>query len=415
MKYDLAIIGAGPTGIMAAIQASRLGARVIVLEKNYRPGIKLLITGKGRCNITNNCSNIKDFVEKFGKNGRFLFSALSNFSIGDTINFFESLGVKTKVERGNRVFPISDSSRSVLNALTGEMKRLSVEIKFNTIIKEVKTEKNIIKGVLTEEGSFFQAENFLIATGGKSYPGTGSTGDGYNWLKSIGHKIVTPKPALAPIKLKESWVADLEGLSLKNVEISIYKNNKKSLSRFGEAMFTNDGMSGPIIIDMSKEISDLMPANLKLSIDFKPAIELSRLDRRLQKELNEAGRKLFKTVLAGLLPQKAIAVFLKQLNIAPDRQANSINKNERHVLIGLLKNFSLDIDGVEGWNKAVITAGGVSLAEVDPKTMKSKLLDNLYLAGEILDLDGPTGGYNLQVCWSTGYLAGQSAAKFKLG
>jgi len=407
MKYDVAVIGGGPAGMMVAGRAGELGARVILIEKNKNLGIKLLSTGKERCNITNKTDDHREMISKYGKNGKFLFSALHNFGVTDIIDFFESRGVKIKVERGNRVFPQSDKSRDALGALINYLKEGRVEVMTNTSVKNIIKKDNKIEKIILKKSEEIIANKFVICTGGKSYPKTGSTGDGYKWLKEFGHTVVEPRPALTPIICKEKFIKKLEGLSLKNVEISIFKSNKKIDSRFGEALFTGNGMSGPIILDMSKKIGENLPG-LKLQVDFKPALDFKKLDERIQRDFEKGSNKMFKTILDDLLPQKMIPVFLDILKIDETKKVNLISREERKRLAHLLKEFSLEIKELVGFAKAIITVGGVVLGEVDPKTMKSRLVDNLYFAGEILDIDGPTGGYNLQVCWSTGYVAGES-------
>jgi predicted Rossmann fold flavoprotein len=414
MKYDLAVIGGGPAGIMAAGRAGELGARVVLLEKNKRLGTKLLLTGKGRCNITNQTDSEREMIEAFGKNGKFLYSALNNFGVQEVIDFFVAHGLKTKVERGNRVFPVSDKSRDVLDALMDYLRQAKVEIKFNSTVKEVMIKENKIEKILLFGGREIIADKFIIATGGKSYPATGSTGDGYSWLARMGHTINPLSPALVPIIVKEKIVRELEGLSLKNVEISLYGDKRKVDARFGEAIFTADGMSGPIIIDLSREISSLLlesAEKLFLKIDFKPALDYPELDSRIQKDFQAASNKIFKNSLDDLLPQKLIPVMIKLSGINPEKRVNSVTREERKKLLHLLKEFSLEVKGLAGYDQAIITIGGVVLSEIDPKTMRSKMIDNLYLAGEILDLHGPTGGFNLQACWSTGVAAGEGAAK----
>jgi predicted Rossmann fold flavoprotein len=410
MKYDIAIIGGGASGMMAAIRAGELGARVVLLEKNKRLGTKLLITGKGRCNITNKTDTDREMIEAFGAHGKFLFSALNKFGVDDVIRFFEDSGLKTKVERGARVFPISDQSRDVLDALISNLKKAKVEIKLDSSVKKIILKDNKIEKVLLFGGREIIADKYIIATGGKSYPATGSTGDGYNWLVKMGHTVTELSPALVPVIIKEKIVKDLEGLSLKNVEISLYKNDKKIDSRFGEAIFTADGMSGPIIIDMSGVIGRHLADKLKLLIDFKPALDFPTLDLRLQNDFTAQAKKLFKNSLDDLLPQKLIPVIFELSGIDPEKKAGVITREERKKLLHLLKEFSLTVKGLGGYEQAIITSGGVALNEIDPKTMQSKIISNLYLAGEILDLHGPTGGFNLQQCWSTGYTAGENAS-----
>jgi predicted Rossmann fold flavoprotein len=413
MKYDVLVIGGGPAGMIAAGRAGELGAKVVLIEKNSRLGVKLLITGKGRCNITNFTENTRELVNTIGEGSKFLYSALNNFGVTDVISFFNDRGVKTKVERGNRVFPESDRSTGVLTALKGYLQSSEVEVIKGDRVKSAVSSSGHIERVFLSSGKEIVADHYIIATGGKSYPATGSTGDGYDWLENLGHKITKLKPALVPIILKDDFISELEGLSLKNVEISVYKNNKKIDSRFGEALFTKDGMSGPIILDLSKNIGQELPGKITLQIDFKPALSFAQLDVRIQRDFAENSNRMFKNVLGLLLPAKMIPVMIKSSGIDPDIKVNSITKSDRKDLIHLLKEFSLTVKGLEDYDRAIITTGGVDLSEVDSKTMKSVVVDNLYLAGEILDLDGPTGGYNLQICWSTGYLAGESATKSK--
>ncbi len=410
MLYDLIVIGGGPAGMMAAGRAAENGARVLLLEKNDQLGVKLLITGKGRCNITNTEPELKKFIGQYGQNGKFLFTALNKFSPQDTLLFFDNLGVATKVERGQRVFPASDRADAVLSALIKYLKKNQVETRLNVEVEKIVTrlrDKNSIEKIILTNGQELIAKNYLIATGGKSYPGTGSTGTGFEWLKKMGHHIIQPQPALVPIVVQEPWIHELEGLSLKNVAISLYQNNKKMDSRFGEAIFTHNGLSGPIILDMGKKIGELLTKGVvSLKIDFKPALDEKTLDQRIQEDFLNFKDKMFKNSLAWLLPQKMVPVIIKLSGIETNKKVNIINKIERQKLLGLLKNFTLQVKKTAGFGAAIITAGGVDLKEIDPQTMRSKIIDNLYLSGEILDLDGPTGGFNLQVCWSTGYVAG---------
>jgi len=409
-KCNLAVIGGGPAGMIAAGHAGEIGSRVILLEKNNYLGVKLLITGKERCNITNAEEDLKKIINVYGQNGKFLYSALNRFSNKDVVDFFESHGIKTKIERGKRVFPVSDDANDVLNCLKKYLKDNNVEIRFNSPVEKIviNTNNKKIEKIILKNGKEIVADSFVIATGGKSYPGTGSTGDAYKWLKKIGHTVIEPKPTLTPIIVKEKIVKRLEGLSLKNVEVSLWKKRKLD-SCFGEALFTNNGLSGPIILDLSKKISENKIKDLKIKIDFKPALDYPILDKRILRDFGEKKNRQFKNSLNKLLPKKLIPVIIELSGIEKNKQVNEVTRIERKKIIKLLKEFELSVKGLVGFKKAIVTSGGVDLKEVDPKTMKSKIIDNLYFAGEILDIDGPTGGYNLQVAWSTGYLVGENS------
>lgn len=409
--YDLAIIGAGPAGMMAALRASQCGARVVVLEKNHIPGIKLLMTGKDRCNITNEQRDALEFASAFGKTGKFLLSALYAFGVEQTIDFFHENNLQTKVERGGRIFPETDRASDVQELLLKLMKERGVRVLTDCRIRTISHRDGAINKIILENNTEITSKNYLISTGGLSYPKTGSTGDGYAWARQMGHTIIKPRPSLTPVLVQEPWVKDLEGLSLKNVSIGVYQGNKKRDERFGEALFTANGLSGPIILDMSKSIGTLLAQGKPdIFIDFKPALDFGKLDKRILRDFEQNKNKAIKNILPALLPKKLIPVIFDLTQIEPEKKGNAITKDERKRLRLLLKQFPLRVKSLLGFNKAIITAGGISLKEIDPKTMRSKIISNLFFAGEILDLDGPTGGYNLQVCWSTGYLAGQSAA-----
>jgi len=407
------VIGGGPAGMMAAGRAAELGAKVVLIEKNEILGKKLLITGKGRCNFTHNEFDIRKFAEKFGRNGRFLYSALLVFGVGEVIDFFASRGVKGKVEQGNRIFPEEGNAQDILNVLVKYLAKGKVSILLNSEITGFKQEKGEISQVLLGDHKV-KAGKFIICTGGKSYPQTGSTGDGYRWAEQLGHTVIPPVPALNPVKTSEKWVKELQGLSLKNVSLKLFQNNKKKDERFGEMLFTHFGVSGPIVMDMSKNIGKLLENGpLKLILDLKPALDFKKLDKRIQRDFEKFKRRMFKNSLKGLLPLSMIPVIIKFSGIEPDKQVDHISREERNKLVHLLKELELTPTGLLGFKWSVVTSGGVALKEVNPNTMGSKKVENLYFAGEILDLDGPSGGYNLQVCWSTGYLAGQSAAKVR--
>ena len=405
-KYNLAVIGGGASGMVAAGHAGELGSRVILLEKNDKLGTKLLITGKGRCNITNAEEDLKKLINIYGNNGKFLYPAINKFSNKDVVEFFESRGLTTNSERGGRVFPLSGNARDVVACLKKYLKESNVEIRFKSAVEKVIVSNQSIEKIILKDGEEIVADKYLFATGGKSFPGTGSTGDAYTWLKKIGHTVVEPKPALTPIIIKENIVKNLEGLSLKNVEVSLWEK-RKLVSYFGEAIFTSNGLSGPIILNLSNNISENISKDLKIKIDFKPALDYPTLDKRIQKDFKEQTNKQFKNSLDKLLPKKLIPVIIKLSEIEENKKVNEITKIERKKLISLLKEFELSIKGLAGFEKAIVTSGGADLKEIDPKTMKSKIINNLYFSGEVLDIDGPTGGYNLQVAWSTGYLAGE--------
>ncbi|MFH1715339.1 MAG: NAD(P)/FAD-dependent oxidoreductase [Elusimicrobiota bacterium] len=411
MKFDVAVIGGGAAGMMAACVASRNGAKVILFEKNKSLGKKIIITGKGRCNITNVEDDVKNLINKFGNNGKFLYSSLTAFGTDDVIKYFNSISLQTKIERGGRVFPAGDNAEDVVNALQKELVKNGVIISCSSIVDEIIVEKNHIEKILLLTKREIKARKYIFATGGLSYPSTGSTGDGYEWLKKIGHSIIDPAPSLTPIIVEEGWVKNLEGLSLKNVNITAHQGSVKE-SRFGEALFTANGMSGPIILDLSKKIGEMLKnGEVIISIDFKPALSFSDLDARIRRDFAENTNKMFKNSLDKLLPLKLVPVIINLSKIDPEKKCNIITKDERKTLVTLLKGCELKARRLYGFEKAVITSGGAKLNEIDPKTMRSKIIDNLYIIGELLDLDGPTGGYNLQVAWSTGYAAGLDASK----
>jgi hypothetical protein len=410
--YDVAIIGGGPAGMLASGRAGELGAKVVLLEKNARLGRKLLITGNGRCNLTQAEYNIREMVEKFGENGKFLFSSLSAFGVKETIEFFNDRGCKTKVERGDRVFPESDKAQDVLDVLVKYMAENGVTVSCSSEVMSLEKEDNRITRLITNKGEII-AKNYILCTGGKSFPGTGSTGDGFKWLEKLGHHVTELTPSLTALNIKENRVKSLQGLSLKNVEVSILQNDTKKESIFGEMLFTHFGISGPIILSISKNVGKLLKkGKVTLSLDLKPALDFIKLDKRLQRDFLKYQNKIFKNSLDELLPQNLIPIIIDQSGIDPDKQVNSITKEERHKLLSLLKSLNMTVTSLQGFEHSLITSGGVAIKEIDPKTMRSKLIENLFFAGEIIDVDGPTGGYNLQVCWSTGYVAGENSAHF---
>jgi hypothetical protein len=410
-QFDVVVIGGGPAGMLAAGRAGELGARVALLEKNDSLGRKLLITGKGRCNITQAEFNDQELIKTLGKKGKFLFSSLATFGPEEIIEFLEKRGLKTKIERGGRVFPVSNRARDVLKILEKYLETSKVKIFYNAQVKWLEQLEGKITGIKIEK-KIITAKNYILCTGGKAYPATGSTGDGYAWLKQLGHTIIEPAPALVPLRIKETWPQEAQGLSLKNVGVSLWQNGKKQTARFGEMLFTHFGVSGPIILDLSHEAGELLKkGKVELIIDLKPALTLEKLDERLKRDCQIFSQKNFCNYLPELIPAKLINPIIELSGIAPERKMNSLRKEERRELAKILKNLKLTVDSLLGFDQAIVTSGGVALAEIDSKTLRSRKIANLFFAGEIIDLDGPTGGYNLQICWSTGYAAGTYAAK----
>lgn len=403
------VIGGGAAGMMAAIIAARNGKEVTVLEQNEKLGKKLFITGKGRCNFTNAC-DIEDLFGNVISNPKFMYSAFYTFSNDMVMDFFEELGMPYKVERGNRVFPVSDHSSDVIKALEKEMRRLGVVICLNTKVKSLIIEKNICKGVeLVNKKEKIYADSVIITTGGVSYPRTGACKDGYIFAKQAGHTIVALSPSLVPIELEEDCCKDLMGISLKNVSATIYADNKKVYSDFGEMLFTHFGVSGPIIIKASAYIQKYLQKNLSLTIDLKPALDEKQLDERILKDFQLFQNKQLKNALDKLLLHALIPVVIEKSGLDGDKKVNELTKEERRILGHTIKYMPFSIIGLRSWDEAIVTKGGVSVKEIDPGTMESKLTGGLYFAGEVLDLDALTGGFNLQIAWSTGYLAGLSA------
>lgn len=403
------VIGGGAAGMMAAIIAARNGKEVTVLEQNEKLGKKLFITGKGRCNFTNAC-DIEDLFGNVISNPKFMYSAFYTFSNDMVMDFFEELGMPYKVERGNRVFPVSDHSSDVIKVLEKEMRRLGVVICLNTKVKSLIIEKNICKGVeLVNKKEKIYADSVIITTGGVSYPRTGACKDGYIFAKQAGHTIVAPSPSLVPIELEEDCCKDLMGISLKNVSATIYADNKKVYSDFGEMLFTHFGVSGPIIIKASAYIQKYLQKNLSLTIDLKPALDEKQLDERILKDFQLFQNKQLKNALDKLLLRALIPVVIEKSGLDGEKKVNELTKEERRILGHTIKYLPFSIIGLRSWDEAIVTKGGVSVKEIDPGTMESKLTGGLYFAGEVLDLDALTGGFNLQIAWSTGYLAGLSA------
>lgn len=403
---DIIVVGGGASGMMAAISAARLGKHVTLIEKNEKLGKKLFITGKGRCNITNT-AEINQMIENIPGNSNFLYSALYTFSNADLMEFIESLGVGLKVERGNRVFPQSDKSSDIIKALEKELYKNNVNVMLKTKVDDIIIKGNKVSGVLMQNIEL-NCDSLIISTGGKSYPLTGSTGDGYKFAEKAGHKIEKIRPSLIPLVTEEKWIYDLQGLSLKNVSIKAIYKGKPIYEDFGEMLFTHFGLSGPMILSSSRFIVDKLPEKIELSIDLKPALTSDQLDKRIQSDFEKYSRKMFKNSLDDLLPQKLIPVVIKLSLINEDKAVNQITKDERLRLQSIISGLKVTIIDTRPIGEAIITAGGVSTKEIDPATMESKIIDGLFFTGEVIDVDGLTGGFNLQIAFSTGYCAGFS-------
>jgi predicted Rossmann fold flavoprotein len=409
-KYDVAIVGGGPAGIMAAIRAGELGARVILIEKNDKLGVKLLMTGGGRCNLTHIEKSIRDFCQKFGKEGDFLLSPFSVFGTKETMDFFEDRGIELKNEKG-RIFPMSEKAKDVLNFLVALLKKYDVEVLLSAEVADIKKKGKLVSSIVLMNGKEIEADQYIISSGGKSYPATGSSGDSFIWAKRLGHDIIDTKPALTPIETKEQWTKSLQGISLENVNVSFSCDQKIKIEKKGEILFTHFGFSGPLILDMSRTIGDLLEkGKVKMIIDLFPDKNAEQLDRSMLSIFNRNRKRLISKCLDEFFPEKFVAFILNFSSISYERRGNDITKEERMRLIRFMKKIEVNVLGLLGFDKAMATHGGISLKTIDSKTMKSKLVNNLYFAGEAINLDGPSGGYNLQMCWSTGYVAGQNAA-----
>jgi len=403
------VVGGGPAGMMAAIQAAKQGNAVTLLEQNEKLGKKLFITGKGRCNVTNDC-DVTELFDSVVSNKKFLYSAFYSFSNQDVKDFFEEQGLRLKVERGSRVFPASDKSSDVIKALGNALKKLEVKIRLRTRVDKVLTENDIVCGVRLSDGECLNADKVILATGGVSYKSTGSDGSGFVMAEKLGHQVTKLRPGLVGMCTKEAWVRDMQGLTLKNVAVSIgKKQGKKPLYEdFGELLFTHYGVSGPMILSASSRLGDeLEKEDLYIKIDLKPALSKEQLDSRILRDFEERKNADLSNAMVHLLPKSMIPVMLHVCGLDPAKKVNEVTRGEREQLVKGMKEFPLTINGLRDIQEAIITRGGVTVKEVDPSTMESKIVKNLYLAGEMLDLDALTGGYNLQIAWSTGYLAGQ--------
>lgn len=407
------VVGGGAAGMFAAIAAAKNGHQVTLYEKNEKLGKKIFITGKGRCNITN-AADMEELFDAVVTNSKFLYSSFYGYTNQNVIDFFEDAGVPVKIERGNRVFPISDHSSDVIRALEREMKKVGVKVCLNTEVKSVEAEKGKFDKVVLKDTTTQTADACIVATGGLSYRSTGSTGDGFRFAENVGHKVTQCFPSLVPMETKEPWICELQGLSLRNVEAKILDGKKELYKDFGEMLFTHFGVSGPLIISASSYVGKkFMDKNgqkkeLTLEIDLKPALTEEQLDQRVLRDFEENHNRQFKNAITKLFPTKLIPVMLELGGIDPEKKVNNIEKEERKQFVHLIKHFRMTLTGLRGYLEAIITKGGVNVKEIDPGTMESKLVKGLYFAGEVLDLDALTGGFNLQIAWSTGYAAGNA-------
>ncbi len=409
--WDVLVIGAGAAGMMAAFAAAAAGRKVLILEKNERAGKKIFITGKGRCNVTNACE-VEDLFQNVISNPKFLYSAFYNFDNQAVMDFFEKEGCHLKIERGDRVYPVSDHSSDVIAALLRTLKKQNVEISYHREAAELLFQQGAVTGVRLTTGEELRADKVIVSTGGLSYAATGSTGDGYRFAKEAGHDVIKPVPSLVPLNTQESWCADLMGLALKNVELRLADEKKEYYRGFGEMIFTHFGVSGPLVLTASCYYAKFLygrPA--KLTIDLKPALSEEQLDKRILRDFEENKNKQFGNALGGLFPAKLIPVMVRLSGIGAEKKVHEITKEERRKFVSLIKSLSLTVNGARDFSEAIITQGGVNVKEINPSTMESKKIRGLYFAGEVLDLDAVTGGFNLQIAWSTGYLAGSSAAE----
>jgi predicted Rossmann fold flavoprotein len=406
--WDVVVIGGGPAGMMSAGHSASLGKKVLLLEKNESLGKKLLITGGGRCNVTNAEEDLRVLLSKFKDSDKFLFSAFSQFSNKDTLEFFNSKGMQTKVEALGRVFPITNKAQTVWDVLVEFLKQNKVTISSNSEVFKINTENEKVVSITLKNKKEIKAKSFVLATGGMSRPETGSTGDGFKWLKEIGHNVVEPTASLVPIKTKTEWVQRLQGVSIEDVKITLLQNNEKQSVKRGKVLFTHFGLSGPTILNTSSEVSELLKyGEVFISLDLLPNFDHGQLNQKLQDIISENSNKKYKNILDNLLPSAVASVVVELSKIDPDKKSNSVTREERLSLIELIKNLKIEVDSLLGEDKAIITSGGVVLEEVDFKTMASKLFSNLYIVGDLLNIDRPSGGYSLQLCWTTGYIAGK--------
>ena len=406
MIRDVIVIGGGAAGLMACVSASEHYSDIVLLEKNEKLGKKIYITGKGRCNVTNNAP-FEVVFKNINRNSKFMYSALNDFNNTDVFSFFNNNGCPLKIERGERVFPVSDHASDVIRALSDYIKKKKVEVRLNTEVKSLIISDDCCTGVILKNGETVYGKKIIVCTGGLSYPSTGSTGDGYSFAKSAGISVTELSPSLVPIEVREDYIKDLQGLSLKNVRLTLFKGKKKLFSEIGEMLFAHFGITGPLSLSASAFIDTSSLEDLKIEIDLKPGLDDETLDKRLLKDFEENINKSFKNSLDKLLPKSLIPVIVELSGIYPEKHVNEITREERLKLLGILKHFSLSPTGLRPFAEAIITKGGVSVKEINPSTMESKKVKNLYFAGEVLDVDAMTGGFNLQIAWSTGHLAGK--------
>ena len=407
--WDVVVIGGGPAGMMAAGRAAERGAKVLLVEKNDSLGNKLLITGGGRCNVTNAEPDVRKLLARFKESEQFLFSAFSMWGVKETLDFFHNRGMETKVEAEQRVFPLSNKAHSVWSVMIEYIKQSGVTILSNSPVEKLLVEEGLITGVRLKNKKEIRAKSFVLATGGISHPETGSTGDGFKWLKDTGHEVVQPKPSLVPIKVKNLWIERVAGLTLAKVKIKLFQNNVKQEESKGKILFTHVGLSGPTVLNMSSSVGELLKyGEVIISLDILPDLDYGMLNTKLQEIFKLEDKKKFKNSLKSLVPASLAPVIVSLSKIDPDKQCNSVTREERLSLVELLKHLNLTVEGLLGEDKAITTSGGIALTQVDFKTMQSRLISNLYVVGDVLNIDRPSGGYSLQLCWTTGFVAGSS-------
>ncbi|MDO8492223.1 MAG: aminoacetone oxidase family FAD-binding enzyme [bacterium] len=412
--WDVAVIGGGPAGMMCAGRAGELGVKVILIEKNQSLGKKLLITGGGRCNVTNAEENLRIFLSKFKKNDKFLFSAFSQYGVKETLDFFHNHKMETKVENEKRVFPKSNTARSVFEVMVDYLKAGKVKVISNSPVMRLVKQGDKIQSIILKSGQEIRARSFVIACGGKSRPETGSSGDGFTWMKNFGHTVSEPSSALVPIAIYEPWARSAPGVSLPLVKITTFQNNVKQGVMKGKILFTHFGLSGPAILNMSHDIGELLKyGKVTISLDLLPTTDQGDLNKKLQQIFIEQRSKKFKNSLIGILPSALRPIIVKLSNIDPEKACHNVTREERLLIVKLIKDLRMDVKRLLGTDKAVVTSGGVNLKEIDFKTMQSRIVPNLYIVGDMLDIDRPTGGYSLQICWTTGFVAGTVTASLK--